>query len=284
MISVRSIVGLSAVPSTNRGVRDWLKRNGVPLTKDGNRFLFRPDDIPIEVRRALELRQIEAAGLPAGDYDDAAHERFADATPAMQAAALRKAEIARFLVAGGASEGRGLTCTLIEQSRAKFGAEGTDKMTLRRILRTVAGVAPVNFAPALLPSHSRMGKPPAEFSAEAWAYFLTTIRDGGPQFPLVQAWRDVRDVARKRGWAWPKYITVWRRWDALGVPSRLDTDAELRAFILRHIRQMTFPKLAEAVAQSFPPERRVSQSAIHRWWQREGKFIGQNRQSPPNPR
>ena len=70
----------------------------------------------------------------------------------------------------------------------------------------------------------------------------------------------------------------------MGVPSRLDTDAELRAFILRHIRQMTFPKLAEAVAQSFPPERRVSQSAIHRWWQREGKFIGQNRQSPPNPR
>lgn len=221
MISVRSIVGLPAVPSTNRGVRDWLKRNGVPLTKDGNRFLFRPDDIPIEVRRALELRQIEATGLPAGDYDDAAHERFADATPAMQAAALRKAEIARFLVAGGASEGRGLTCTLIEQSRAKFGAEGTDKMTLRRILRTVAGVAPVNFAPALLPSHSRMGKPPAEFSAEAWAYFLTTIRDGGPQFPLVQAWRDVRDVARKRGWAWPKYITVWRRWDALPEAEKL---------------------------------------------------------------
>ena len=39
----------------------------------------------------------------------------------------------------------------------------------------------------------------------------------------------------------------------MGVPSRLDTDAELRAFILQNIRQMTFPKLAEAVAETFPP-------------------------------
>lgn len=221
MISVHSIVGLPSVPSTDRGVRDWLKRNGVPLAKDGNRFVFRLDDIPAEVRRAWELRQIEAVGLPAGSYDDAAHERFADATPAMQSVALRKAEIARFLIAGGASEGRGLTGALIEQARAKFGPDGTDKMTLRRIVRGVAGVDPVNFAPALLPAHTRAGSPPADISPEAWAYFMTTIRDAGPHFPLAQAWRDVRDLARKRGWAWPKYITVWRRWDAMTEAERL---------------------------------------------------------------
>ncbi len=177
--------------------------------------------LPEPERRSWEARQIEAAGLPAGEYDDAAHDRFAAATPVMQATALRKAEIVRYLTAGGASEGRGLTSELADQARAKFGVDGTDKMTLRRILRTVAGVDPVNFAPALLPSHSRMGKPPAEFSAEAWAYFLTTIRDAGPHFPLKQAWRDVRDVAARRGWAWPKYITVWRRWDAMPEAEKL---------------------------------------------------------------
>ena len=216
------LLGLQGLPSTIVGVRKWLKRNGIPLALDGKRFVFHLSDLPAEVRCAWELRQIEAAGLPAGEYDDAAHERFSEATPAMQAAALRKAEIARFLTAGGASEGLGLTCALLTQARERFGADGTDRMTLRRILRTVAGVDPVNFAPALLPSYTRTGKPPAEVSPEAWAYFLTTIRDAGPQFPFKQAWRDVRDVARKRGWAWPKsFITIWRRWDALPEAERL---------------------------------------------------------------
>ncbi len=109
----------------------------------------------------------------------------------MQAAALRKAESARFLTAGGASEGRGLTSALMAQVRERFGTEGTDRMTLRRILRTVAGGDPVNFAPAVLPSYTRAGKPPAEASPETWACFLTTIRDAGPQFPFKQAWRRI---------------------------------------------------------------------------------------------
>lgn len=88
-------------------------------------------------------------------------------------------------------------------------------MTLRRILRAVEGVAPVNFTPALMPEFSRGGRPQDKVSAEAWSFFMTTIRDAGPQFPFKQAWRDVRDVARKRGWQWPAYRTVLRRWDDL---------------------------------------------------------------------
>ena len=231
-------LGLPNIPETRMGVWKWLNRNGVPRTKDGNRQVFSLSDLPPEVRQAYVLRQIETSGLPAGEYDDAAHDRFAKATPAMQATALRKAEIARFLVAGGASEGRGLSSLLADQARAKFGAEGTDKMTLRRILRAVAGVDPVNFAPVLLPSHSRTGKPPAEFSVEAWAYFLTTIRDAGPHFPLMQAWRDVRDVAARRGWAWPKYITVWRRWDAMPEAERMAA---------RHGTEETVKRLAQPI-------------------------------------
>jgi len=31
---------------------------------------------------------------------------------------------------------------------------------------------------------------------------------------------------------------------------------------------MTFVQIAEAVADHFPPARRVGKSAIHAWWQR----------------
>lgn len=52
-----------------------------------------------------------------------------------------------------------------------------------------------------------------------------------------------------------------------GRPSRIDADAELRAFILARIEGATFPQLAREVAAAFPPDRRVAKSAIHRWWQ-----------------
>lgn len=101
-----------------------------------------------------ELREIEDAGLPAGEYDYVAHSRFAEATPAMQATALRKADLARFLVKGGASS-KGLPGLLCDAAREAFGQEGADKMTLRRILRAVEDVDPVNFAPALLSAYTR---------------------------------------------------------------------------------------------------------------------------------
>lgn len=56
--------------------------------------------------------------------------------------------------------------------------------------------------------HAGAGSAPAEFSPEAWACFLTAIRDAGPHFPLTQAWRDVRDVARKRDWPCPLDIPL----------------------------------------------------------------------------
>ena len=219
-VSVTTLMGLSPIPGSKPACIAWLWRNGIELRPSGNRLTVAVSDLPAGVRATLESRQLEEAGLPAGQRDDAAHECFDEATPHMRETALRKAEIARFLVKRGASDGRGLSAKLIAAAQAEFGLKGTDKMTLRRILRAVSGVDPINFAPALLPDLYRDGKP-AEVSEEAWAYFLTTIRDAGPQFPLVQAWRDARDVAKKRGWAWPEYVTVWRRWDALPEAQKL---------------------------------------------------------------
>jgi transposase InsO family protein len=56
-----------------------------------------------------------------------------------------------------------------------------------------------------------------------------------------------------------------------GLPARLDSDPELRAFVLARIDKMTFPALADDVATSFPPERRVGKSAIHKWWRAQSR-------------
>lgn len=216
-IPVKALCGIACIPADRAAASQWLRRNAVPIhigNGNGGRFEYvLAHDLPTDVRRAHELREIEAAGLPAGAHDQDAHDRFVEATPAMQATALRKAEIARFLVKGGAS-GKGLPGLLCEAAREVFGSEGTDKMTLRRILRAVDGVDPVNYAPALLPAYLRTSTE-AEISGEAWAFFMTTISRAAPWFPLAQAWRDVRDLAKARGWQWPSCRTVMRRWDAL---------------------------------------------------------------------
>ncbi|RNI15631.1 transposase domain-containing protein [Paracoccus pantotrophus] len=224
-IPVRKLLGVAGVPTHRSSASRWLDLREIPTQiirgNGGDTEVVALSDLPADVRRAYELREIEATGLPAGDYDDAAHERFAEAPPAMQAIALRKAEIARFLVKAGAGATFGLSARLVQAVQQQFGPKGTDRMTLRRILRAVDGVDPVNFAPALMPDFSRGGRPQDKISVEAWAFFMTTIRDAGPQFPLKQAWRDVRDVARKRGWQWPAYRTVLRRWDDLPEAQKL---------------------------------------------------------------
>ena len=106
--------------------------------------------------------------------------------------------------------------------QSRFGAKGVSKPSLTRLLKAVEGVDPINFAPALLADYCRDGAPVAEISDAAWSYFMTTIRDAGEQFPIIQAWRDVRDVAKRQGWTWPNYVTVWRRWNALPDAQRLE--------------------------------------------------------------
>ena len=50
------------------------------------------------MRLAYITRQRDAAGLPAGTYDEAAHEAFAEMPPNMRTEAERKAEIAHVLL------------------------------------------------------------------------------------------------------------------------------------------------------------------------------------------
>lgn len=217
-LTVAAIVNLPGVPTTCRGVRDWLKRLAIPVLQDGKRFTFNLSDLPAAVRLAYITRQISAAGLPVGTYDEAAHEAFAELTPKMRASAERKAEIARLLLTAGKALSWPQRAKL---ARERFGDDGTSQPSLTRVLKAVEGVDPINFAPALAADYRLEGAPRVKVSEAAWSFFMTTIRDAGPQFPLKQAWRDVRDLKASKGWDWPSWPTIFRRWDSLPEAQKL---------------------------------------------------------------
>lgn len=59
-----------------------------------------------------------------------------------------------------------------------------------------------------------------------------------------------------------------RRAHRMGKPAKLAADSELQAFVNARFATLTFEQIAQDVAANFPPDRRVSMSSIHRWWQK----------------
>jgi hypothetical protein len=53
-----------------------------------------------------------------------------------------------------------------------------------------------------------------------------------------------------------------------GRPGKIASDPDLRSFVEARLSCMTFAEIEAEVVAHFPPERRTSLSAIHRWWQR----------------
>ncbi|OIQ78035.1 Mu DNA binding, I gamma subdomain [mine drainage metagenome] len=136
----------------------------------------------------------------------------------MRAEAERKAEIARLLL----TVGKGLKWSeRLALVKKRFGSKGVSQPSLDRLLKADEGVDPLNFVLALVAGYRLDGAPSAQVSEAAWSFFMTTIRDAGEQFPLKQAYRDVRDVAKAKGWNWPSWPTVFRRWKGLPLAQQL---------------------------------------------------------------
>jgi hypothetical protein len=57
---------------------------------------------------------------------------------------------------------------------------------------------------------------------------------------------------------------------------KIADDPDLQAFIRARILTATFASVVADVAVSFPPEKHISLSGLHRWWHRHGKH-----QPPP---
>lgn len=71
----------------------------------------------------------------------------------------------------------------------------------------------------------------------------------------------------------PMDAAIFRSRHILGGLSKIEGDPELRAFVAARIHTMTFAEIAAQVAETFPPERRVALSSVHRWWQKYGRHM-----------
>ena len=224
-VNIKDILGAGSIPKTRKGAVQWLRREGITLIDQGAKFAVRLSDLPADVRLAYLQRQLDGLGLDQGEYDEAAHRLFMEAAPARRERAERKAQVAAVLVSLGKLVPWEERLQIIH---ARFGEKGHSKRRLKAILTAVKGVDPINFAPALLDGNTNGGKR-CDVSPKAWQFFMTLIRDAAPHWPLISAWRDVRDVKDKMGWEWPEYVTIWRRWNELTEAQRLEAREGKRA-------------------------------------------------------
>lgn len=220
LVAVRGLCGVGRIPHHRISAEQCILRFGARIHQlkgaGGTFHAVALSDLPEPERLACLRRQIENLHLDPGTYDDAAHADFVQAAPSRRERAERKAAIARLLVSLGPDVGWADRLRLV---RGQFGDKGTSKPRLQALLTAVKGVDPINYAPALL-DHYKGKTEKAGISPDAWRFFLTTIRDAAPEFPLIQAWRDTRDVGKKRGWAVPSYPTFYRRWQDLSAAPR----------------------------------------------------------------
>ncbi len=63
-------------------------------------------------------------------------------------------------------------------------------------------------------------------------------------------------------------ITEHRRQHRSGRAPKIENDPELRAFILARIDRLTFPQIADDVAEHFEESRRVRKTAIWDWYRK----------------
>jgi putative transposase len=191
-------------------------------------------DLPEPVRLAYQVRQAERAGLAAGVQDEAAHLALMAKPMGTQKRAHDRAAILVFVVKHRQA-GLNWPNTLARLASAGFN-EAPSKVTLKRWLKEVENVDPINWAPALAPDYSTRGAPLAKCHPDAWADYEARIaasgRNGtGANFKQLHG--KTKAKAEENGWAFPPYRTVMRHWKKLAVE-----------------RQRTLKDGAEAAAQS----------------------------------
>ena len=221
MIPLRSILGLGPIPSHRSTASDWCGRQGVSThalpVRGGEAEHVNLSDLPDDVRLTWWEREFERLRLEPGARDDDAHAEFMGASAKARGRAELKAAMAAMLTA---LKSEGLTeSERFALVRERFGSKGTSRASLKRLQRQVQGIDPINYAPALLDDYKATVKR-AEFSEEAWRFFMTMIRDAAPDWPLKEAWRRVLDAGHVQGWAVPSYPTFYRRWCALSEVQR----------------------------------------------------------------
>ena len=65
-------------------------------------------------------------------------------------------------------------------------------------------------------------------------------------------------------------LAAWRGLHLCSRPSKIRSDAELRALVDELLKTKTFQQVAAACLERFGPDRAPGKSAVHRYWQEMG--------------
>ena len=223
VVTVREICGLGGCPTDRTSAGDWLTRKHIPVSVvtcgGGKRHVVALADLPDEVRRAWLDRTAEEQGLEPGTYDEAAHAALLEATPAVRDRADKKAAVVRFLVARRKA---GMTRAEAHAAvRDTFGEEFTSAASLDRMEARVAGVDPVNYAPALMDGYCRDGAPRVDIPTEAWTLFEGIVKGAFNTHRMTAVYNDAAQRAKSNGQPWPSISTVMRRFRALPLAEQI---------------------------------------------------------------
>ena len=224
LVPVTEIMGVGRIPVHRTSASKWLRRFDVPVSVSSD-DARKPEsvnivDLPEPERLAFLARRAEAMGLPMGTHDDAAHLTLAAKPVTVQNAAYTRAETMMFIARherAGLKWGQIARLLKVETAKSDTAILAPSHATMRRWAALIAGVDTVNWAPALASGYQGRTVT-AELSPEAWAEFETLLGlagKNGTGWPLKEAWRRIEDQKAARGWAWPCYRTVMRRWDAM---------------------------------------------------------------------
>lgn len=222
MVLLRALSGLGQLPHDRSALSAWAKRNSIATTnvsvKGGQADAVHLSDLPEDVRLAFLARRAETMGLAMGEHDAAAHVALAAKPVGVQNTAYARAETMMFIAkhrAAGLTNGQ-----IVQRLRAEAAKAGATILapscaTLDRWSKAIAGLAPINWAPALAPNYQGRTVT-AEVSPEAWGEFETLLGlagKNGTGWPLKEAWQKIENQKAARGWAWPCYRTVLRHWE-----------------------------------------------------------------------
>ncbi|WP_444455378.1 hypothetical protein ACTTAI_08915 [Rhodobacter capsulatus] len=198
------LAGIPGLPTSRMGIWKWLKRKEIPLIESGGCYYFQLSDLPNQVRLSFLAHRAEAMGLAMGEHDDAAHVALAAKPLGVQNTAYARAETMMFVAkhrAAGLTDGQ--IAQHLQTEAAKTGAAilAPSCATLDRWSKAIAGIAPINWAPALAPKYQGRTVT-AEVSPEAWAEFETLLGlagKNGTGWPLKEAWQKIEEQKAARG-------------------------------------------------------------------------------------
>lgn len=209
--------GIGELPATKRRCKSALKRAGLPILSIPGRGGEAPavdlDILPENTQIAyLVSRNGRQNGSRPANSDLWAS--FARKPPAARQTAERRLAAVRRdreLRRGGLSKA--------EAERRLQAESGVTPQTLRAWRKRIEGVPEADWLPALAPAWKAGGRA-AACSDEAWDFFLADYARRNAPWLSMPYERTKREAAR-RGWAWPSYDTIRRRWRAIPEAERV---------------------------------------------------------------